>query len=271
MNGVSDESVVALSTNCAFLGDFMIIIEGNHGVTEHGIGLLLRNRPNLETLCIGYIKNSSSQITIANSIRHAKALTYFWLCAMQVSDELLMTITEAIKLPLELAIGHCKSYTVLGLLSVLSNCLTRFDIALLNFVDEDIKLFFSKDAGKLTRIDIILDVVGENDIPLPKYHKIKILRLDSGIISGELVKQFGFTFPNLEVLELSLCQGVTMEGIEAILKSCKVIRKLILKGYQKTMIIKPNSDLPKVRLKVLKLATSCIDDEALDAISRKCP
>ncbi|OMP12277.1 Leucine-rich repeat, cysteine-containing subtype [Corchorus olitorius] len=299
MNGVSDESVVALSMNCAFLGDFTIIIEGNHGVTEHGIGLLLRNRPNLETLCIGYIKNYSSQITIANSIRHAKALTYLWLCAMQVSDELLMTIAEAIKLPLELTIVHCKGYTVLGLLSVLSNCLTQFDTALSNFLDEDIKFLFNKDAGQLTQINIsecqvtsstffqlltkccslqhirmesaTLDVVGENNIPLPKYHKIKIFRLESGNISDELVKQFGFMFPNLEVLELSLCQGVTIQGIEAILKSCKVIRKLILESYQKTVIIKSNSDLPKVGLKVLKLATSCIDNEGLDAISKKCP
>ena len=57
---LSDRSVVALASNCVFLQDVTITCNRNHGMTENGIGFLLRNRPTLVALSIGGIKMNSS-------------------------------------------------------------------------------------------------------------------------------------------------------------------------------------------------------------------
>ena len=69
---------------------------------------------------------------------------------------------------------------------------------------------------------------------------------------------------------MSYCYQITSTGIEAILKSCKFIRKLILRGYLKA-IEADNSELPEVNLEDLTISSSLIDDEGLAAIAKKCP
>ncbi|OMP09225.1 F-box/LRR-repeat protein [Corchorus olitorius] len=97
---------------------------------------------------------------------------------------------------------------------------------------------------------------------------------------SDLIKESLYVIhPNINMLSQLLKQFTQLktvnltrfQGIEAILKSFKIIRKLILKGYQNSTIIKPDSDLLEVGLKGLKLATSCIDDEGLAAIAKKYP
>ncbi|XVF24430.1 hypothetical protein REPUB_Repub13aG0127200 [Reevesia pubescens] len=303
----SDRSLVSLSSNCVFLKDVTIICCINSGVTENSVGLLLRNRPNLEALSIGHVKMDSSQstITIENSISHVKALTSLQFIAMDVSDMLLIAIAKA-KLRLKkFGLMFCNNFTVAGLLMVLSNyqlnelCIDRAS----NIVDVDRELLLSGGVGKITHIEIsqchltnstffllitkcpsLVDIKlyktaldgqlldGDNYIPLSKNHKIRNLYLRYCEISDELAKQFGLIFPNLKVLDLSFCYQITSTGIGAVLKSCMYIKKLILRGYSKAkMIEEDNSELPELNLEDLTLSWSLIDDEGLAAIAKKCP
>ncbi|XP_022748102.1 uncharacterized protein LOC111297734 [Durio zibethinus] len=303
---ISDRSVVALASNCVFLQDVTIKCYRNNGVTENGIGFLLRIRPNLEALSIGCIKMDCSQstITIENSISHAKALTSLEFSRMDVSDMLLVAVAKA-KLRLTKFVLHfCKKFTAMGLLMVLSNYqLTELGIVDADISDVDMELLLSTDVRKLTHLEIsncqvtnstlfllstrcpslveirmeLIAIDGQiddgyNNFPSPKNHRAQNLCLTYCKISDELAKQLGLVFPNLIVLDLSYCYQITSIGIEAILKSCKFLGELVLVEYLKEKIIEAdNSELPEVNLEDLKLICSRIDDEGLAAIAKRCP
>ncbi|XP_022748101.1 F-box/LRR-repeat protein 20-like [Durio zibethinus] len=303
---ISDRSVVALASNCVFLQDFTLWCYRNNGVTEKGIGFLLRNRPNLEALSIGNIKMDSplSTITIEHSISHAKALTSLEFSRMDVSDMLLIAVAKAELRLTKFVLHFCKKFTVTGLLMVLSNCqLTKLGIVESDIADVDMELVLSRDVSKLTHIEIkrcqvtsstlfllstrcpsLLEIRmkqialdgqindGGNNFPLLKNHSVQNLCLKHCRISDKLVKQLGLIFPNLKVLDLSYCCRFTSTGIEAILKSCKLIRKLILREYlNKKIIEEDNSELPEVNLEDLSLSWTGIDDKGLAAIAKRCP
>ncbi|XP_022748106.1 SCF E3 ubiquitin ligase complex F-box protein pof2-like [Durio zibethinus] len=303
---VSDRSVVALASNCVFLQTLTMWCSRNNGVTEHAIGFLLRNRPNLEALSIGYIKmdSSGSSITIENSISHAKALTSLEFYQMDVSDMLMNAIAKAELRLTKFLLKYCKQFTVLGLLKVLSNYqLTELAIVEANIADVDMELVLSRDVSKLTHIEISKCQVtnstlfllstrcpslveirmnqialdgqinnGYNNFPLLKNHRVQNLCLTRCKISDELAKQLGLIFSNLKVLDLSYCYQLTSSGIEAFLKSCKFIRKLIAQEYFNAKIIEANnSELPEVNMESLILSRSQIDDEGLAAIAKRCP
>ncbi|XVF03945.1 hypothetical protein REPUB_Repub05bG0037300 [Reevesia pubescens] len=303
---LTDRSVVALSLNCVFLKAVTICSDSLSvmSVTQNGIGLLLRNSPNLEALKIGFIEMmgySQSTITIENSISYAKALTSLTFFQMYVSDMLLNAIAKA-KLPLKkLGLRLCENFTVSGLLMVLSksNFLTKLRILRSNIKDVDmVRLLNGSDLGKLTHLDIsqsqvtfstlfqlstkcpsLVEIrmdntkIGDGDlynIQLSKNHRIRNLYVRGCGIGDESVKQFGLMFPNLRILDLSFCSHVTSTGTEAILKSCKFLRKLILSGYEHAKLIK--SEFPaEVNLEDLTLSYSEIDDKGLAAIAKLCP
>ncbi|XWS74533.1 hypothetical protein CRYUN_Cryun01aG0006000 [Craigia yunnanensis] len=156
--------------------------------------------------------------------------------------------------------------------------LTKLSIVGSNLVDVDMETLLNRDEGKVTHINIsecqvtnstlfLLSIKcpslveirmnrtafdgqvnnSYNNIPLSKNHRVQNLYLTYCRISEESVKQFGLIFPNLKVFELSYCYQITSTGIEAILKSCKFIGKLILTGNLKA-IEADNSELPEVDL-----------------------
>ncbi|XVF82137.1 hypothetical protein PTKIN_Ptkin16aG0020900 [Pterospermum kingtungense] len=301
---ICEQSLVALSRNCVFL-KAVTICGRNQDVTENGIGLLLRNRPNLEALSLAYIKLNSSQsgISIENSIGHAKALTSLKFSDMDVSDMLLNAIAHA-NLPLKMfGLKFCKKFTVGGLLMVFSNNLTRLRICGAKLTNADMELLLSRDMDKLTDIDISSLLVttstlfllsakcpslveirmkfarrfdphgvnGNNNIAMSKNYKIQNLCLRNSRICDESVKKFALMFPNLRVLDLSNCPNVSCEGIEAIFRSCKFLKKLILNGYRYRQLIKDDREFPEVYLEDLTLSCSWIRDEGLAAIAKKCP
>ncbi|OMO87179.1 Leucine-rich repeat, cysteine-containing subtype [Corchorus olitorius] len=300
-HGISDDSIVALSLNCVFLNDVTIYGSGSE-ITETGIGRLLRNRPNLEALFISGINQDPSEITIENSISHAKSLTSLSFMGMSVSDKLLMEIAKA-KLPLkDLQLAFCRNCSASGLLTVLTNNLRNLtmyctkvdmDMVVLNGNIRNLtRIVIFGCANNLTKSTLFLlptkcpslvemkiqDVKLELDggaeiISLCKNHNIQNLQLGfkAGITSDELLQLFVLRSPNLRVLDLSYCHQVTSKGIEAVLKNCKFITNLKLRGYRKSMIIEADSELSELNLKVLELTSSYIDDEGLGVIARKCP
>ncbi|XWS20555.1 hypothetical protein CRYUN_Cryun31cG0112000 [Craigia yunnanensis] len=234
---LSDQSVVALTSNCVFLQDVTITCNRNHGMTENGIGFLLRNSPTLVALSVGGIKMVLHSLQSLFKTQLAKALTSLEFSRMDVSDMLLNAIPKA-KLRLKkLELNFCKNFTVAGLLMVLSNYqLTKFSIIGANLVDVGMELILNRDEGKVTHINIrkcqvtnstlfLLSIKcpslveirmnrtaldgqvnnGYNNISLSKNHRVQNLYLTHFKISDELAKQFGLIFPILKVLELSYC------------------------------------------------------------------
>ncbi|OMO65527.1 Leucine-rich repeat, cysteine-containing subtype [Corchorus olitorius] len=300
----SDPSVIALSLNCARLEHVEIMGSPRYNdsvkVTEHGIGLLLRNRPNLKYLSIARIKKSWSKITIENSISHAKSLTSLGFYCMDISDKLLMEIRKA-KLQLKLfQIGRCSGFTVSGLVMLDSKYLHHFAISDADIVDADMELILKGDhVANLTCVDIaacpvttstlfllstqccsLVDIRfrgaklnGEdNNIPLSKNHKLQKLDLCYSDVTDEMLERIGLMFPSLKLLSLDGCSRVTSRGIEAILKSCKNITELNLRGYTKAKMMEANSEVEQVNnLEELILEDSAIDDEGLAVIATKCP
>ncbi|OMP04079.1 Leucine-rich repeat, cysteine-containing subtype [Corchorus olitorius] len=269
---ISDRSIIALSVNCVFLKDVTI---SNHRVTEHGIGLLLQNRPNLEDLSLSHIRSSTSNITIENSISHAKALTSLICFRTEIPDTFLMEIAKA-KLRLKvLQLNNCCSFTASGLLMV-SSYLNELEIDRhFGILDAEMEILAKGDLGNLTHIQlkgckmtsstflllltncpwlveikmIESKVRGEvDDILLCKNHSIRNIDLNCRCkFSEALVKQFTLLFPNLNDLVLGWCH--TFEGIH--------VAELILTGDE------INS------LEVLRVSNSSgIDGEA---IAKSCP
>ncbi|OMO65150.1 Leucine-rich repeat, cysteine-containing subtype [Corchorus olitorius] len=292
----SDRSIVALSLNCVFLKD--VTVSGSK-VTESGIGQLIRNRPNLESLCIEFItSNQSSPITIENSISHAKSLTCLTFVGMGVSD---MLLKEIGKLRLkELKLDSCRGFTVSGLCMVVSKYLSKLAIAESDIDDEEMELVLKGgdvsnlscieiDGSQLTSSTLFLlsatcpsletvklvypnwDHEEIDNIPECKNHNIQKLSLALTFISDESLERFGLISPNLKVVELTSCFQLTSKGIEAVLKNCKFIKKLLLSRWRSTKIIEADSELTELDLEVLKLSYSIIDDEGLELIGSKCP
>ncbi|OMO83823.1 EIN3-binding F-box protein 1-like protein [Corchorus olitorius] len=191
-NKLTDESIVALSLNCTFLKDVTIISNGDAKVTEHGIGLLLRNRPNLESLCIGKIEKdstASSTITIENSISHAKSLTFLTCHVMDISDELLMEIGKA-KLPLKnVELLDCRNFTVSGLRMVVSKHLNKLSIKGSDCEADygDIKLLLQRDVANLTHIEISHSLVTSLNLYLlsTKFPSLEKLKISNVILDDE--------------------------------------------------------------------------------------
>ncbi|OMP05573.1 Leucine-rich repeat, cysteine-containing subtype [Corchorus olitorius] len=301
LQDISDQCLIALSVNCVFLKDVSIFCSAginNVRVTEYGIGILLRNRTNLEALCISDINQDPSEITIENSISHAKSLTSLGFTDMRISDKLLMEIAKA-KLPLkDLDLSFCTNFTASGLLSVLtSNTLRKLAIMDCTKVDMDMVVLngnignlthieFSNNLTKSTlfllptkcpslvqmNIDDVELVGGAENLSLCKNHNIQNLHLRlTDDDDDELLQLFVLRFPNLRVLALTYCDKVTSKAIEAILKRCKFITSLKLRQYRKSMIIEADSELSELNLEILELTDSYIDDEGLGVIARKCP
>lgn len=100
-------------------------------------------------------------------------------------------------------------------------------------------------------------------------NQMKSLNLaQNSSIDNAFLTSLASTFPNVEVLDLSGCKGVTEGGIVQVLKRCSEIRELMINGrVRKNPCLLLEFELPK--LKVLSWMYSGIDDEALAMIGKK--
>jgi F-box/leucine-rich repeat protein 2/20 len=112
--------------------------------------------------------------------------------------------------------------------------------------------------GCLPRLDLVVN------------HQLKSLHLayNSHLRDG-VIYMFSFMFPNMQLLDLSSCCGISGDSITEVLKRCPKIRGLNLAFFPQPKLFLINFDVPK--LEVLNLSHSRIDDEVLYAISNFCP
>ncbi|XP_045802930.1 F-box/LRR-repeat protein 2-like [Trifolium pratense] len=80
---------------------------------------------------------------------------------------------------------------------------------------------------------------------------------------------FASLFPNLQLLDLTRCSGITEHGIGQVLRTCRKIRHLNLYNCPKLTSLGINFELPN--LEVLDLTNTRLSDEALCVITMSCP
>lgn len=220
---------------------------------------------------------TQSAINIENSISHAKFLNSLMFYGMNVSDLLIRAIAKA-NLPLKkFGLNYCKKFTVEGLLTVLSNyqliklCIPGAELPVRYPVYRGIDiLVLNGDIGNLTHKDISYCQVRNVTLFLlrNKCPSLTVIRMGSVYFHSITIVHW---FPNIRMLDLSCCGGLTGKHIVAILESCKFLRKLILKEYGEAKLVKDDSHFSEVmNLEELDLSFSLIKDEGLSAIAEKC-
>ena len=101
------------------------------------------------------------------------------------------------------------------------------------------------------------------------YHQVKSLHLANNCwLQDENINVFAFMFPNMQLLDLSSCIGIS-DWIGEVLKRCSNLRHLNLAFCPYINLPWINFKAPK--LEVLNLSLSRIDDLVMYAISKICP
>lgn len=99
--------------------------------------------------------------------------------------------------------------------------------------------------------------------------QLKSLRFThSSWLRDENIKMFASIFPNLHLLDLSDCSGISNQGIYHVLRRCCDIRHLYLADCSKVNLHRMIFDVPK--LEVLELSYTRVDDKTLYAIAKSC-
>jgi len=80
---------------------------------------------------------------------------------------------------------------------------------------------------------------------------------------------FSSIFPNLQLLDLSVCYYISIEDVCEFLKRCRKIRHLNLARSFGGKLCGMNFEAPK--LEVLNLSETRVDDDTLYVISKSCP
>ena len=300
---ISDRSLVALSSNCVFLRE--IVVHDCCFMTPNGIGFAISNSANLVSVSVNRLDLNSSLFrsslqTIENSFICARALSAIEFSSMVISDALLCSIAKA-HLPLKkLALSHCQNFTLLGISSILHayQFLSELDLCGAYFLTDQcmkdlsgylsnvtsIKLaacskltnstFFilTKSCSSLTEIKMERTNLGEENhvVDLVKNTRIRSLKLAGNErMSDDSLSKFASVCPNLQLLDVSFCAGITGGGIAEILKSCDDVRHLEVNFCAGVKSFGADSKLSK--LGVLKAAGSGICDERLVMVGQTCP
>ncbi|XP_065869269.1 uncharacterized protein [Euphorbia lathyris] len=294
---ITDQSLRYLSLNCVLLRE--IVIRDCDFITQSGIGVVLRNCANLNSVTLDAIGIPSIDSYFQESFAYAKNLCELHLSNSFISDEFLCLVAEAC-LPLEkLTISHCYNFTSVGLSSLLYRCqfLVYLDVEGANFLIDESVIELSKFLSKLSFINLnscskltslsffalvrnchlLEDVKMERtNLGVEEYSgdlminpRIKSLKLvGNNSLSDECLKKVGFCCPNLQVLDISCCPTITEEGIKAVLRNCSEVKHLEMNRCMGIKNLEVSFQLPK--LEVLHIQGPGIDDEALAVIAKRC-
>jgi F-box and leucine-rich repeat protein 2/20 len=145
----------------------------------------------------------------------------------------------------------CSNLTELSLFSLVRNCPSLSEIKMehTNIGEES-----TKDNASMMDIGV--------------YSQLKSLYLGDNLwLRVEKIIKIASSFPNLQLLDLNQCDGIT-EGIWQVLRICCKLRHFNLDGCSNVNIFEMNFVVPK--LEVLDLSNTEVNDETLNAISKSC-
>ncbi|XWS19136.1 hypothetical protein CRYUN_Cryun32bG0106000 [Craigia yunnanensis] len=294
---ITDQALVSLSLNCLFLSG--IGIRDCDFITQNGIALAIRKSGNLKSIFMNGIGIPSIDVCFKDSFAYARSLCELDLSNSFISDELLCLVAEA-RLPLhKLVLSRCFCFTFDGIYFLLSKyqSLTYLDLEGASFLNDESMVELTKFLGNLTFINLCLcskltnstffnltrncpflsiinmekTNLGVEEFPteIVVNPRVKSLHLAwNNNLNDECIKMAAYFCPNLEVLDVTYCPGITEEGILAILKSCLHIRCLEINRCDGVKNLEVDFELPK--LEVLQAEGLGINDEALTLIGKRC-
>ncbi|PNX99310.1 F-box/LRR-repeat protein [Trifolium pratense] len=306
---INDQFVFYLFKNCNFLQEAIMLgcyRITNHGIASalpHTPNL--RSLFLTPSLSMSPKYPMSVTSNLIHSFTILKALTCLDLSSWCISDHFLSSIANQ-SLPLtRLSLGYCTGYTYTGILAFLSKCLSIQHLELQQSADfltdhhvaelssflphlVSINLsccrkltdsaFFALIRNCTSLTEIVMQCTGiaentasqKNSMDSVVYPQFKSLCLAyNSSLEDDKIIMFASLFPNLQLLDLSCCYGITEQGIGQVLRTCCKIRHLNLYYCLKRMSLGINFELPN--LEVLDLATTRLSDEALYVISMNCP
>ncbi|PNX71988.1 F-box/LRR-repeat protein, partial [Trifolium pratense] len=274
---VNDSSLLHLCKNGEFLEEVIMdncwSILSRHGI----VSAIQERRKTLRSLSIRFRSSEVNDIISSyfiDSLVSLKGLTSLDLSFSLISDELLTSIAMA-GLPLRrLVLQSCSGYSYVGIFSLLSKrqSIQHLDIQRTEFLNDhhvvNLSLFLGslvsinlsvcenltnlalfalvRNCPSLSEISMEYTAIGkestENSNSLMDFvvnPRIKSLHLaGNSFLRDESITMFASMFPNLQLLDLNKCYGISEE-------------------------------VPK--LKVLNLSYTSVDDETLYVISKNCP
>ncbi|GAU35725.1 hypothetical protein TSUD_259000 [Trifolium subterraneum] len=306
---IKDELLHHLFKNCKHLQE-IIISDLIPGLTKAGIASSLRERPTLRSLSfyrfqkLYYDVGFTSQHFI-DSLVSLKGLTCIDWSHLQISDELLYSIARE-GLPLtRLVLQKCTGYSYDGIFSLLSKCqcIQHLDLQKAEFLNDQHVAELSLFLGKLVSINLsecrwltnsalfalirkcpsLVNVIKMHSISMGRNevensnslmdcvvnHQLKSLRLGfNPRLRDEDINMFASIFSNLQLLDLRFCKNISEECIGQVLSRCYKIRHLNLCCCTGVNLHRLNFEF--VKLEVLNLSCTSIDDEALYMILKNC-
>ncbi|KAJ8755386.1 hypothetical protein K2173_019184 [Erythroxylum novogranatense] len=294
---ITDRSLLALSLNCGLLSE--VVIRDCDFISQNGIGMAMRSISGLSSISLDGIGIPSIDSCFEASFAYAKCLSELDLSNSIISDELLGLVAESC-LPLnKLTISHCYDFSFAGVSCLLHKyqSLGYLDLEGANFLTDESIVELSNYLCNLSFINLSLcsrltsstfftlmenchsledlrlertNLGVEHIVKYSTNRRVKSLSLTgNNNLSDECIKDIALSCPGLEVLKISYCPSITEEGIKEVIRNCREIIHLEMNrciGIKNTDL---NFELPK--LEILQAQGTGMDDEALAAISKKCP
>ncbi|XP_004491924.2 F-box/LRR-repeat protein 14-like [Cicer arietinum] len=242
-----------------------------------------------------------------DSLVTLKSLTCLELSCVRISDQLLSSIAME-GLPLRrLALQYCPGYSYDGIYRLISKCqhiqhlairhiegrndyflndervlqLSLFlgDLVSVNFTQfwklTELSLFaLVRNCPSLIEITMQETCIGKNSnslmIDCVVSHRLKSLHLAlNPWLRDESITMLASLFPNLQLLDLSHCDGISEQGIGQVLRRFSKIRQLKLAYCSGVdQLVGMNFEVPQ--LEVLNLSHASVNDETLYDISKCC-
>lgn len=294
---VTDRSLVALSLNCLFLREIQVFECSL--ITHKGVQFMLRNSPALSVLQLSEIYIPPASSLCVDSLLLGRALSTLDFYASTIPDDYLCAIAKA-RIPLKrFTLSDCSRFTFSGISSLLCTYQSLEYLSLINvrFLTDRlmsdlsqylhslaaIKLhlcyqltsstFFTlaKSCPSLHDIEMGTTSIGQGDclMEIVNNPEIKSLILErNSYLSDECLKKIASISPNLELLDVCSCPGISGGGIAEILKSCVKIKHLRINECRGIKDLGTGVGLNK--LEILDAARSGLNDAGLLTIGKRC-
>ncbi|MCH80028.1 F-box/LRR-repeat protein [Trifolium medium] len=266
---INNQSLFHLFNNCKYLEE--VILFWCDEITDVALASALRERPTLRSLSFSTLEPTKVFPTsqLIDSLVSLKGLTCLVLPFLNISDELLYSIARE-GLPLtSLNLRFCTNYSYNGIFYLLSKCqrIKHLNLEDARFLDDEhvvqlsvfLRDLVSINLSQCCKLKEALFTLARNCPSLSEikmewngsmsvqnsdslvefgvYPQLKSLYLgNSSGLSDEIITMFPSIFPNLELLDLYYCKGI--------------------------------SEVPK--LEVLNLSNTNVNDETLYVISKSC-
>ncbi|KAM7471648.1 hypothetical protein LguiA_009831 [Lonicera macranthoides] len=296
---ITDRSLVALSLNCLFLREIEVFECSL--ITHKGIQFMLQNSPALSVLQLSEIYIPPASSLCVDSLLLGRDLSTLDFYASTIPDEYLCAIAKA-RIPLKrFTLSGCSQFTFSGISLLLCTYQSLEYLSLINvpFLTDRlmsdlsqylhslaaIKLcscyrltsltFFTlaKCCPLLHHIEMGTTSIGQHDclmvMEIVNNPEIKSLILErNSYLSDECLKKIVSVSPNLELLDLCSCQGISGGGITEIMKSCVKIKHLRINECGAIKDLGTGVGLNK--LEILDAARSGLNDAGLLTIGKRC-